>query len=290
MSKKKYEDVKIGNKYGFWIVIDYGKEKYYSYGKNKKYLVKTWLCKCTCGKCNGFEREVVEKLLKNGTSRGCKLSYQRKKKEPTYKKDLKGKTFGKLTVKEFYKREGRNTLWICECECGNTKITSTNTLMAGDCRSCGCLQNKKHDDNYKRLFNIYHAMIRRCYAKKHIHYKNYGGRGIKICDEWLDKENGFLNFYNWAIQNGYNNNLTIDRIDNNGNYEPSNCRWTTYKEQGNNRNNNKIIKAFGKEKTIAEWSEETGLKHTTIRMRLERGWSPEEAVSTPVKVKQKRRE
>ena len=115
----------------------------------------------------------------------------------------------------------------------------------------------------------------RCYYQNHPSYKNYGGRGITVCQEWLDD---FMNFYNWSMANGYSDELTIDRIDVNGNYEPNNCRWATRKEQQNNMRNNVFLEANGERHTISEWSEITGINRSTISNRLRRGKSIKEAI------------
>jgi hypothetical protein len=113
----------------------------------------------------------------------------------------------------------------------------------------------------------------RCYDRNEPNYPNYGGRGIKVCDEWFNKENGFINFYNWAIENEYRGDLSIDRIDVNGNYEPSNCRWATRKVQGNNKRNNRVIEINGEEKTITEWADEYKLNPSTFIHRIKLGIS-----------------
>ena len=131
----------------------------------------------------------------------------------------------------------------------------------------------KHGKYGTRLYRTYASMKRRCYNKNVKDYKNYGGRGVRVCDEWTQD---FMNFYNWAINNGYNDNLTIDRINVNGNYEPNNCRWITMKQQENNRRNNVNLTYNGITKTITQWGQSLNIPRSTIFNRYYNGWTTED--------------
>ena len=165
--------------------------------------------------------------------------------------DLTGKTFGRLTVMALSEppkpTKYKALYWLCRCDCGNQTIVSGGNLSSGKIKSCGCLRkeltekNKKHGMCDTRLYHIYQAMKARCFNANHNKYKNYGGRGISICCEWLG-ENGFQTFAEWSMSNGYSDELSIDRIDVNKGYSPENCRWTNSTIQNFNRRNRSINK------------------------------------------------
>lgn len=140
---------------------------------------------------------------------------------------------------------------------------------------------KKHGLSKTRLHRIWHSMYCRCYYPSTNQFKNYGGKGIKVCEEWKHME-GFINFYNWAINNGYSEELTLDRIDNSKDYCPENCKWSTSKYQSNHKTNNIIYTINGKTQTAKQWCEEYGVLQTTFNDRLNRGWDLEKAISKPV--------
>lgn len=183
-----------------------------------------------------------------------------------------------LTVKEILD----DTFVLCECDCGKVKKVRIEHLKSGHTKSCGCYQKKQtskatrtHGREPKRLYSIWSNMKTRCYNKNTECYRNYGGRGIKVCDEWKK----FEVFRDWALSNGYSDDLTIDRIDNDGNYDPSNCRWATDDEQRNNTRRNHFLEYQGEKLTIKQWSVIVGISDKTIRDRINRyGWTTEEAL------------
>lgn len=191
--------------------------------------------------------------------------------------DLKNQRFGNLVVIERVENLNKKTRWKCICDCGNYKNVLSNHLKSGAITNCGCIKSKqiskantKHGLSNSRIYRIYNHMKDRCYRKNDKRYKDYGGRGIKICKEWIEKENGFMNFYNWAMNNGYDENLTIDRIDVNGNYEPDNCRWSTMIQQCNNTRKNRYYEYNGETHTLAEWGRIYNISCKIIRYRIEK--------------------
>lgn len=202
--------------------------------------------------------------------------------------DFIGRKSGFLTVIDvnYIKEPKYNTILICQCKCGKIIKIDRSTFVRGEYKSCGCYRiNKyknggmynKHNMSETKIYKIWDKMKRRCRDKNN---KNYGGRGIKMCDEWKDN---FISFYNWAINNGYKDNLTIDRIDVNGDYCPENCRWATYKEQANNRRNNRFLFYDGHKFTVSELAEKYGIKRATLSQRLKLGWNIKKALIPPMK-------
>lgn len=143
----------------------------------------------------------------------------------------------------------------------------------------------KHGMYGTRLYSIWKNMINRCYYSRYVDFDRYGGRGIKVCTEWRENPQSF---YDWAISNGYSDDLSIDRIDVNGDYCPENCRWATAKEQGNNRSNNRVLTFKGKTQTVSQWAKELKISESTIRTRLWRGWSVEKTLSPARNYKNRR--
>lgn len=204
-------------------------------------------------------------------------------------KDLTGMRFGKLTVLEYTNKRNlnRNILWRCLCDCGNEIYVATSCLNSGHTKSCGCGKNNfvemgkiggkigKHHLSRTRLYKCYNHMINRCHNSSNIQYKDYGGRGITVCEEW---KNDFISFYNWAMSNGYKDDLTIDRIDVNGNYEPSNCRWVNKYLQANNKRNNVYITCNNETLTIAQWSNRLNINYWNIRRKIQKGWTIQQII------------
>ncbi len=197
--------------------------------------------------------------------------------------DLIGQKFERLTVtnREKNNKSGQS-MWLCRCDCGNERIVLGQNLRGGLTKSCGCYHAERvkeskttHGLTKTRIHRIWANMKRRCLNKNDSAYKNYGGRGISVCEEWL---NSFQTFHEWAMHNGYNDMLTIDRIEVNGNYEPLNCRWVSLKEQQNNRTNNHRITFNGRTLTLHQWSEELEINYQKLFSRIcYYHWSPEKA-------------
>lgn len=181
-----------------------------------------------------------------------------------------GQRFGKLIVIKYSHERSGYHYFNCKCDCGNENTVQISSLNSGSSKSCGCLlieSHTTHGFSYTRIYRIFAAMLSRCYNSNTIAYKDYGGRGITICDQWYN-ENGFINFYNWSLNNGYNDNLSIDRIDNNLNYSPENCRWTTPINQSNNRRNNHNIDLLGNIFTMSEISRQYNIPYAKLSYNI----------------------
>jgi hypothetical protein len=206
-------------------------------------------------------------------------------------KDLTGQRFGNLIViKATEKRKFKHVVWLCKCDCGNEKEIIGNALTSGQCKSCGCLRVKKSWDKGKNATNYLHGMSRtpihnawihmrqRCYNGNDKSYPDYGGRGITVCKKWQTFE-GFYEDMGSSYKEGY----SIDRIDVNGNYEPSNCRWATNLVQANNKRDNKRYTVEGITDTMSNLSRKYGITHYAVRTRLMLGWDVEKAFMIPVR-------
>jgi hypothetical protein len=256
-----------GNKYNMLTAI-----KFIRINQNHRAM---WLFKCDCGN----EKELSAYDVQKGTFKNCGCVQTIKSRQ-----DLAGNKYGRLTVISFFTKKHRINYWNCQCECGKLVVVSMYKLLSGHTKSCGCLakennQNLIHGLSKTRLYNTWKNMISRCENRKDKHYNNYGGRGIRVCKEWHD----VTVFCNWATKNGYKENLTIDRISNNGNYEPSNCQWITIKEQESNRLDNKFIEYQGERLTYTEWSRRLGGSDSLVHNRIKNGLDEISAITTPIK-------
>lgn len=253
------------------------------YSNNKQSIV--WECQCDCGKI--CKATVGSLVCGNTQSCGCKgVETLRNNLE-----DLTGKRFGKLIVLEYAYSKNKTRHWKCLCDCGNYSYPSSNSLSMGHTKSCGCLNyeptSTTHGLSKKTpLYFVWKELRHRCSNPKHKSYKDYGARGILVCKEWED----FKVFYDWAIESGYKeetlsngkNKLTIDRIDVNGNYEPSNCRFITNKEQARNKRNNVKVVYNGKEENLRDLCEKLNVDYSLVYDRVHcYNWAIKDALTIP---------
>ena len=249
----------IGKKFGFLTVIDLDHV-------NKNHATY-WLCECDCGNMI----TVRGSNLKNGHTKSCGCISHGREIE-----DLSGRRFGRLTVIEFdHMDKYYSSYWVCKCDCGNEVVVSRGNLVKSRAKSCGCykrdLQRElktTHGEHQSRLHNIWGNMKQRCGNEKNTNYHSYGERGISVCNEWLDN---YETFRDWALENGYSDELTLDRRDNNGIYSPDNCRWADRYTQMNNRRNTRYITYNDETHSISEWARILNVTANTLYYRIKKG-------------------
>lgn len=268
-----------GRVFGDWTVLEMCPPEYSPSG----YKIYKAKCQCVCGRI----KNVRCCHLTGGRSTSCGCRSAKTRMETIY--DLTGKTFGELYVESragFHESAGgsKSALWNVRCGCGKMFVSPTHRLTKGEvkrCPQCSIDIHAKHRMSDSRLYNVYKGIKSRCYYDKHHHYKYYGERGIKMCDEW---KSNFLAFYNWSIINGYDENAprgqcTIDRIDPNGDYCPENCRIVTNTEQQNNTRHNIIIEYKDETYTAKQFSEAFNIPYHRVRFWTHDGMTPEEIIS-----------
>ena len=236
-----------------------------------------WECLCECGNTS-FPRSGD---LKSGGNKSCGC---------VVPEDLTGQTFGKLTALRRVDRPGVSW-WECKCECGKVKEVRLNSLKMGHTRSCGCMQKESvtthgcaSSDEYRSEYQSWKSMVRRTTTVKDSakHWKNYKGRGIKVCDRWRSFENFIAD-----MGKRPSSKHSIDRIDNDGDYCPENCRWVTWHEQARNRRSSHMMDYKGTTKCLIEWAETLGICHLVLSKRMQLGWTVERALETPVRKRRK---
>lgn len=192
--------------------------------------------------------------------------------------------YGRLLAEKEVAGTSYSRRFQCLCDCGKTVTVNLNALLSGNTKSCGCLkkdllrkEKQTHGMSKTLIYGVWKSMKDRCFNSNIPTYKNYGGRGICMCREWVKS---FKSFYGWAVKNGYKKGLTIERIDNDGDYCPDNCTFIPKSEQSKNRRNLNILHFDGKSQTLSEWSREIGISRGSLRDRLSNGWPIEEALTT----------
>lgn len=199
-------------------------------------------------------------------------------------KDITGQRFGRLVaLGPVGHTPGRNAIWLCQCDCGNTTTVNNVALRAKQSQSCGCLSRQvrsamhtTHGLRYDPIYSIWRGIYRRCFNPTHKSYAGYGGRGITICDEWRDDVQVFYDYVSRLPHYG-EKGYSIDRIDNNGNYEPGNVRWATLSEQGRNRRTSLMLTYKGKTQSIGDWADELQISYGALKQRIYAGWDIERA-------------
>ena len=201
--------------------------------------------------------------------------------------DLTGNRYSNLVVLEKAYSENGVVIWKCKCDCGKITLVRGQNLKSGAVKSCGCLRinakpTLRHNMSNTRLYKIWASMKNRCYTPSHHSYKNYGGRGIGLCDDWKDAPDAF---FDWAKSSGYTDEMTIERIDVNGNYCPENCTWIPANEQQRNRRSCQFFTHNGVTKNLMDWCHDLGLDYKNVHNRIHKlGWSFERAISEPVHI------
>jgi len=266
-STHKYQKVQIvvGAHYGRWTVLS-------DAGKNR-HGARLVLAECKCG----TKRVVQFVSLRHGNSRSCGC----------YREDVAGARYGRWTV---LSNAGTNShgkrLVLCRCSCGTERVVQYHSIKHGGSKSCGCWNqeqavttNTTHGSCGSRLYRVWEDMKSRCKYPTHQAYAHYGGRGITVCTEWHD----FIPFQKWATENGYQQGLSIERLDNDAGYSPGNCCWATPQMQSRNRRTNHFIEAWGETRILNDWAadERCSITAAGIKCRLKKGMSPEAAISTP---------
>lgn len=285
-------DVNVGDVFGRLTVLGPAPPLVGSGGRVRS----AWYCRCSCG----TEKVVSDSSLKSGQTRSCGCFVSDGIKERTREHRLEqwesiiGKRIGRLTVLRRISDddcEMKDGEFECLCDCGNTVVTKYRRLMNNKYPSCGCWEKeiKSYEEERSRIRNrlksVWKGMIRRCYDENNKSYKNYGARGVTVCDEW---RNDFEAFFEWAMSSGYDPNAkrmgcTLDRVDPAGVYSPENCRWTNMAQQQQNKRTNFLISYKGKEQCLSAWCLELDIKESAIRSRLSKGWTVERAFETPIR-------
>lgn len=252
----------------------YGRLKVLERVGNNKHGHTMVKCLCACGDVKEF---MIYNIIR-GTTTSCGCSYIRWK-------DSIGKTYGRLKVIKRVENKGKMIAVECICSCGKTKTIILSSITEGKTTSCGCYQKSKaseantthgHKKDYKwtGVYLSWQDMLKRCTNPNSIGYKNYGGRGITVCSRWL---NSFENFL--EDMGDREDGLSLDRKDNNGNYEPENCRWATRKEQNSNRRDTRLITYKNEIKCLQNWADEYGINSTVLSRRIAKGWPLEKALT-----------